>query len=99
MLLLKSNVISAISGSNAAWSLTQIRSPSQMNYCNIPPLPVVCARKTSTSSWTSQDTDPTQFSVLTEITRPPDATGLWLETKTAPPRPVISAWSAIFSSG
>ena len=35
----------------------------------------------------AQDTDPAQFSVLTEITRPPDATGRWLETGTAPPRP------------
>jgi ATP-dependent helicase/nuclease subunit A len=35
----------------------------------------------------AQDTDPAQFSVLTEITRPPDATGRWLETKTAPPHP------------
>ena len=35
----------------------------------------------------AQDTDPAQFSVLTEITRPPEATGLWLETETAPPRP------------
>ena len=35
----------------------------------------------------AQDTDPAQFSVLTEITRPPDATGRWLETETAPPRP------------
>jgi ATP-dependent exoDNAse (exonuclease V) beta subunit len=35
----------------------------------------------------AQDTDPAQFSVLTEITRPPDATGRWLETKIAPPQP------------
>ncbi|MEP7077690.1 MAG: UvrD-helicase domain-containing protein [Chthoniobacterales bacterium] len=35
----------------------------------------------------AQDTDPAQFSVLTEITRPPDATGRWLETQTPPPRP------------
>jgi ATP-dependent helicase/nuclease subunit A len=35
----------------------------------------------------AQDTDPAQFSVLLEITRPPDATGRWLETKEAPPRP------------
>ena len=35
----------------------------------------------------AQDTDPAQFSVLTEITRPPDATGRWLETQMAPPRP------------
>ena len=35
----------------------------------------------------AQDTDPTQFSILTEITRPPDAAGTWLTTKTAPPRP------------
>ena len=35
----------------------------------------------------AQDTDPAQFSVLLEITRPPDATGRWLETKDAPPRP------------
>ena len=35
----------------------------------------------------AQDTDPAQFSVLTEITRPPDATGRWLETETAPPQP------------
>ncbi len=35
----------------------------------------------------AQDTDPAQFSVLTEITRPPDASGRWLENGTAPPRP------------
>jgi ATP-dependent helicase/nuclease subunit A len=35
----------------------------------------------------AQDTDPAQFSVLTEITRPSDATGRWLETETAPPQP------------
>jgi ATP-dependent exoDNAse (exonuclease V) beta subunit (contains helicase and exonuclease domains) len=35
----------------------------------------------------AQDTDPAQFSVLTEITRPPDATGRWLETETDPPQP------------
>jgi ATP-dependent helicase/nuclease subunit A len=34
----------------------------------------------------AQDTDPAQFSVLLEITRPPDATGRWLETKIYPPR-------------
>jgi ATP-dependent exoDNAse (exonuclease V) beta subunit len=35
----------------------------------------------------AQDTDPAQFSVLTEVTRPPDATGRWLDTGSAPPRP------------
>jgi ATP-dependent helicase/nuclease subunit A len=35
----------------------------------------------------AQDTDPAQFSVLTEITRPPDATGRWLKTETASPQP------------
>ena len=35
----------------------------------------------------AQDTDPAQFSVLLEVTRPPEATGRWLETKTDPPRP------------
>ncbi len=35
----------------------------------------------------AQDTDPAQFSVLTEIARPPEATGRWLETETEPPRP------------
>jgi ATP-dependent exoDNAse (exonuclease V) beta subunit len=35
----------------------------------------------------AQDTDPAQFSVLTEITRPPDATGRWLETEADPPQP------------
>jgi ATP-dependent exoDNAse (exonuclease V) beta subunit len=35
----------------------------------------------------AQDTDPAQFSVLLEITRPANATGRWLETKTDPPRP------------
>jgi ATP-dependent exoDNAse (exonuclease V) beta subunit len=35
----------------------------------------------------AQDTDPAQFSVLAEITRPPDATGRWLEAETAPPLP------------
>ncbi|MEN3369373.1 MAG: CRISPR-associated exonuclease Cas4 [Verrucomicrobiota bacterium] len=35
----------------------------------------------------AQDTDPAQFSVLLEITRPPEATGRWLETKSDPPRP------------
>ena len=35
----------------------------------------------------AQDTDPAQFSVLTEIIRPVEATGRWLETETAGPRP------------
>ncbi len=35
----------------------------------------------------AQDTDPAQFAVLTEIARPPEATGRWLETETDPPRP------------
>lgn len=35
----------------------------------------------------AQDTDPAQFSVLTEITRPPDATGRWLKTEIGPPQP------------
>ncbi len=35
----------------------------------------------------AQDTDPQQFSILLEITRPPDAKGRWLETRTDPPRP------------
>lgn len=35
----------------------------------------------------AQDTDPAQFSVLLEITRPPAAAGYWLETGTEPPRP------------
>jgi ATP-dependent helicase/nuclease subunit A len=34
----------------------------------------------------AQDTDPVQFSVLTELTRPLEATGRWLETGAAPPR-------------
>lgn len=34
----------------------------------------------------AQDTDPAQFSVLLEMTRPPDATGRWLETGEHPPR-------------
>ena len=38
--------------------------------------PVVCAKKTSTLSWTKHRTQiPRNSSVLTEITRPPDATG------------------------
>jgi ATP-dependent exoDNAse (exonuclease V) beta subunit len=35
----------------------------------------------------AQDTDPQQFFVLLEITRPVDATGEWLETKRDHPRP------------
>ncbi len=35
----------------------------------------------------AQDTDPAQFSVLLEMTRPPEATGRWLETRVDPPRP------------
>ena len=35
----------------------------------------------------AQDTDPQQFLVLLEITRPPEATGLWREARQAPPRP------------
>jgi ATP-dependent exoDNAse (exonuclease V) beta subunit len=35
----------------------------------------------------AQDTDPAQFSVLTEITRPPGATGRWLDTQSASLRP------------
>src|SRR5882724_363697 len=34
----------------------------------------------------AQDTDPRQFSLLLELTRPPKATGDWLETKTDGPR-------------
>ena len=35
----------------------------------------------------AQDTDPRQFSLLLELTRPPRATGDWLETKRDNPRP------------
>ncbi len=35
----------------------------------------------------AQDTDPRQFSLLLELSRPPDATGQWLETKRDHPRP------------
>jgi ATP-dependent exoDNAse (exonuclease V) beta subunit len=35
----------------------------------------------------AQDTDPAQFSVLTEIARPSEANGRWLEARTYPPRP------------
>src|SRR5438067_7216715 len=35
----------------------------------------------------AQDNDPQQFFVLLEITRPPDATGEWLQNRTLPPRP------------
>jgi ATP-dependent exoDNAse (exonuclease V) beta subunit len=34
----------------------------------------------------AQDTDPSQFFVLLEITRPPEATGEWLEDRQLPPR-------------
>ena len=34
----------------------------------------------------AQDTDPTQFDVLLEIARPPDATGAWPSENSAPPR-------------
>ena len=46
----------------------------------------------------AQDTDPAQFSVLTEIARPPEATGRWLETKSDPPRAGHFCRSAIFSN-
>ncbi|MDQ6624908.1 MAG: UvrD-helicase domain-containing protein, partial [Verrucomicrobiota bacterium] len=35
----------------------------------------------------AQDTDPAQFSVLLEITRPAEATGRWMATHAAPPLP------------
>ena len=35
----------------------------------------------------AQDTEPAQFSVLLEATRPPHATGDWMETRVDPPRP------------
>ena len=35
----------------------------------------------------AQDTDPRQFSLLLEITRRPDAAGIWLEDRQSPPRP------------
>jgi ATP-dependent exoDNAse (exonuclease V) beta subunit len=35
----------------------------------------------------AQDTDPHQFSLLLELTRPAKATGDWLETKADPPQP------------
>ena len=34
----------------------------------------------------AQDTDPSQFDVLLEIARPPEATGAWLDDSGAPPR-------------
>jgi ATP-dependent exoDNAse (exonuclease V) beta subunit len=35
----------------------------------------------------AQDTDPQQFSILTEITRPPQAAGRWIDNLQDPPRP------------
>ena len=35
----------------------------------------------------AQDTEPAQFSVLLEATRPPEASGLWLQDRHLPPRP------------
>jgi len=35
----------------------------------------------------AQDTEPAQFSVLLEVTRPPQAAGDWMETGADPPRP------------
>ncbi|HWX17088.1 MAG TPA: UvrD-helicase domain-containing protein [Chthoniobacterales bacterium] len=35
----------------------------------------------------AQDTEPAQFSVLLEATRPPSATGDWMKTRTDPPPP------------
>lgn len=35
----------------------------------------------------AQDTDPQQFDILTEITRPPAAEGRWIETQNEPPGP------------
>jgi ATP-dependent helicase/nuclease subunit A len=35
----------------------------------------------------AQDTEPLQFSVLLETTRPPEAKGLWLRDRRSPPRP------------
>src|SRR5437588_6553249 len=35
----------------------------------------------------AQDTEPLQFSVLLESTRPPEARGLWLQDRQSPPRP------------
>jgi ATP-dependent exoDNAse (exonuclease V) beta subunit len=35
----------------------------------------------------AQDTDPQQFLVLLEVTRPKDAPGIWREMRLAPPRP------------
>jgi ATP-dependent exoDNAse (exonuclease V) beta subunit len=34
----------------------------------------------------AQDTEPSQFSVLLEATRPPEASGLWLQDRQLPPR-------------
>jgi ATP-dependent exoDNAse (exonuclease V) beta subunit (contains helicase and exonuclease domains) len=46
----------------------------------------------------AQDTEPLQFSVLLEATRPPEAKGLWLQDRRLGPRPGTSAWSAISSN-
>src|SRR5207237_9322837 len=35
----------------------------------------------------AQDTDPQQFFVLLEVTRPPDAAGEWFQDRQSPPRP------------
>ena len=59
-----------------------------MSYCNIQSPPDVCGKKAFRVILDeAQDTDPAQFSVLTELTRPPDATGRWPERRSAPLRP------------
>ena len=84
----KCNAIIAISASNAAWSLTPIKSRSRTNCCNIRPRPAACASKISASSWMRRRTPiPRNFPSSSKLTRPPDATGRWMETRTDPPRP------------
>ena len=46
----------------------------------------------------AQDTEPLQFSVLLEATRPPEAKGLWLQDRHLRRGPATSAWSAISSN-
>ncbi len=52
--------------------------------------PVAALRIREENFWVildeAQDTEPAQFSVLLEITRPPNASGQWMETRVDPPQ-------------
>ena len=81
------SMIILIFDSTTDWSLTTIKSRSRKSCCIIRSL-LLRIREESFRVILdeAQDTEPLQFSVLLELTRPPEAKGLWLQDRQLGPR-------------